>query len=171
MPASASIVRTISIKRHDHASQRQHCGCSIGNAAQATPVESGTGPLAELVAYTASQAPRDGTGGTLNDAAWRRAFPLESSAIDYFRATWSKVSTNRQLRQSQARVPGNAGPLNSSNLVHRSLSMMHELSPGYLHHFLSYVDALSWMEQMSNGVAAKECLRAASTKKSPRGRR
>src|SRR3546814_9366914 len=77
MPASASIVRTISIKRHDHASQRQHCGCSIGNAAQATPVESGTGPLAELVAYTASQAPRDGTGGTLNDAAWRRAFRSE----------------------------------------------------------------------------------------------
>src|SRR3546814_2627421 len=57
-----------------------------------------------------------------SDLAWRRAFPLESSAIDYFRATWSKVSTNRQLRQSQARVPGNAGPLNSSNLVHRSLS-------------------------------------------------
>jgi hypothetical protein len=75
------------------------------------------------------------------------------------------------LRQSLARVPGNAGPLNSSSLVHRSLSLMRELSPGYLQQFLSYVDALSWMEQMNGGVApaGKDAPRTAGTRKSARG--
>jgi hypothetical protein len=74
--------------------------------------------------------------------------------LDDFREMWSKISTERQLRQSLAQVPGNAGPLNSSSLVHRSLSLMHELSPGYLRQFLSYVDALSWMEQMAGSIPA-----------------
>src|SRR3546814_21197380 len=40
----------------------------IGNAAQATPVESGTGPLADTVASYARQAPPDRTGGPLKQA-------------------------------------------------------------------------------------------------------
>jgi hypothetical protein len=51
------------------------------------------------------------------------------------------------MRQSQAGVPENAGPLNTNHL-HRSLSLMREVSPGYLEQFLSYVDALSWLEGM-----------------------
>ena len=67
---------------------------------------------------------------------------------------------------------GNAGPLNSSSLVHRSLSLMSELSPGYLQQFLSYVDALSWMEQMNGGGAlpAKDAPRATSSKKNTKGK-
>ena len=63
------------------------------------------------------------------------------------------------MRQSLEQVPGNAGPLNSSSLVHRSLSLMRELSPGYLQQFLSYVDALSWMEQMNGGSASAKRMR------------
>jgi hypothetical protein len=43
-------------------------------------------------------------------------------------------------------VPKNAGPLNSSSLVHRSLSLMREVSPEYLQHFLGYLDSLAWLE-------------------------
>ncbi len=50
-------------------------------------------------------------------------------------------------------VPANAGPLNSSSLVHRSLALMREVSPGYLRHFLSYVDALAWPGQLGGDGA------------------
>jgi hypothetical protein len=76
------------------------------------------------------------------------AHHAEPELADYFRDTWARVSVDRQLSQSQAGVPENAGPLNTNHLVHRSLSLMREVSPGYLEQFLSYVDALSWLEGM-----------------------
>ncbi|WP_233805025.1 DUF2894 domain-containing protein [Paraburkholderia sp. HP33-1] len=102
------------------------------------------------------------------DAPHAAAYP-ELRAVDYFREVWSKVRTEKQLRQSLAQVPGNAGPLNSSTLVHRALSLMRELSPGYLKQFLSYVDTLSWLEQMNGGAPPeKEAPRAATTGKGAR---
>jgi hypothetical protein len=95
----------------------------------------------------------------------------ELPALDYFRDVWSKVRAEKQLRQSLAPAPGNAGPLNSSSLVHRSLSLMRELSPGYLKQFLSYVDTLSWLEQMNGGASpGKDAPRAATTGKGARGK-
>jgi hypothetical protein len=96
----------------------------------------------------------------------------EMEVLEYFRKTWSQLSTERQFRQSLAQVPGNAGPLNSSSLVHRSLSLMRELSPGYLQQFMSYIDALSWMEQMNGGGALpdKEAPRAGSSRKGTRSK-
>lgn len=96
----------------------------------------------------------------------------ELPALDYFREVWSKVRADKQLRQSLAQVPGNAGPLNSSSLVHRSLSLMRELSPGYLKQFLAYVDTLSWLEQMNGGgaQAGKEAPRAGTAGKGARGK-
>jgi hypothetical protein len=68
--------------------------------------------------------------------------------LDYLRAVYSKVSAEKRVRESLARVPKNAGPLNSSHLVHRSLSLMREVSPDYLEQFLGYLDTLAWMEEM-----------------------
>jgi hypothetical protein len=114
------------------------------------------GEIGALVDYMASLASPEGKPDLLSP--------------DYFRQTWTRVSTEKQLRQSLEQVPGNAGPLNSSSLVHRALSLMRELSPGYLQQFLSYVDALSWMEQMTGGVMtpAKEAPRATGVKKGGR---
>lgn len=96
----------------------------------------------------------------------------ELPALAYFRDVWSKVRAEKQMRQSLAPVSGNAGPLNSSSLVHRALSLMSELSPGYLKQFLSYVDTLSWMEQMNGGnaPAGKETARSASSGRTGRGK-
>ena len=102
------------------------------------------------------------------DAPHAAAYP-ELPAVDYFRGVWSKVRTEKQLRQSLAPVSGNAGPLNSSSLVHRALSLMRELSPEYLKQFLSYVDTLSWLEQLNGEVPVeKEAPRAAKTGKGTR---
>ncbi|MGF6413833.1 DUF2894 domain-containing protein [Paraburkholderia sp. MM5482-R1] len=102
------------------------------------------------------------------DAPHAAAYP-DLPAVDYFREVWSKLRTEKQLRQSLAQVPGNAGPLNSSSLVHRALSLMRELSPEYLKQFLSYVDTLSWLEQMNGGAPLdKEAPRGATTGKGVR---
>ncbi|PRX36647.1 Protein of unknown function (DUF2894) [Paraburkholderia sp. BL18I3N2] len=123
--------------------------------------------LKSLVDYIASQDHVPAAVGLPRAASYP-----ELPALEYFREVWSKVRTEKQMRQSLEQVPGNAGPLNSSSLVHRALSLMREVSPGYLKQFLTYVDALSWMEQINGGAApaGKDAPRAASTGKSARGK-
>ncbi|MGY6269357.1 DUF2894 domain-containing protein [Achromobacter denitrificans] len=127
---------------------------------------SARGPLGQLADALAA-APR-ADGGASIAAELRAAYP-ELPVLEYFRAVWSSVSADRQVRQSQEQVHKNAGPLNSNQLVHRALSLMRELSPGYLQQFLSYTDALMWMEQMAAASAPpKEAARPA--RKAARGK-
>ncbi|CAJ3624273.1 chemotaxis motB protein [Burkholderia pseudomallei] len=133
--------------------------------AASSPAEPARGPLAALLDYIGSRerptasapdetraAPASPTASPT--ASGRVALRAEPELLDYFRETWSKLSADSQLRASLEQVPKNAGPLNSSSLVHRSLSLMRELSPEYLRQFLSYVDALSWLQQMNGDEAA-----------------
>ena len=129
--------------------------------------------LGELLDSITSPPLVHGRGRAIAKGAPLPASWPELEMLEYFRELWSRVSTERQLRQSLEQVPGNAGPLNSSSLVHRSLSLMRELSPGYLQHFLSYVDALSWMEQIGGVAAApsgKDAPRTGSARKSARAK-
>jgi Protein of unknown function (DUF2894) len=141
---------------------------TVSASASDTPA---TESLSELVNYLAIHASTSRNGHPSGHERTAAAYP-ELPALDYFRDVWSKVRTEKQMRQSLAPVPGNAGPLNSSSLVHRSLSLMRELSPGYLKQFLTYVDTLSWMEQMTGGgaPAGKETPRSGSTGKGARGK-
>lgn len=125
-------------------------------AAAGAPVR---GAIAELVERLARDAQADRRG-------------LDPELVDYFRTMWSKVRTEQQYRQSLDQVPRNAGPLNSNSLVHRSLSTMRELSPEYLQQFLSYVDALAWVEDLAGGGAQpeKEAPRAKTVKKGTRSK-
>ena len=86
---------------------------------------------------------------TSTSAETRQAHP-EMTVLHDLRKLWSRVHTRSQVRRSLQPSPENTGPLNSSHLVHRSLTLMRETSPDYLQHFLSYVDALSWLEQLSD---------------------
>ncbi|WP_050457109.1 DUF2894 domain-containing protein [Burkholderia pseudomallei] len=129
--------------------------------AASSPAEPARGPLAALLDYigsrerlTASAPDETRAAPASPTASGRVALRAEPELLDYFRETWSKLSADSQLRASLEQVPKNAGPLNSSSLVHRSLSLMRELSPEYLRQFLSYVDALSWLQQMNGDEAA-----------------
>lgn len=117
--------------------------------------------LGSLLHYIESGVAADAPAHADSRARRRGAYP-ELDLLDYFQATWARLSTDRQLRQSQEQVHENAGPLNSNHLVHRALSLMREESPGYLHQFLSYLDALSWVDQLNNNgaLAAKPAPRA-----------
>ncbi len=136
----------------------------------AEPANDAPSTLAGLLAYLADPGPDapDGEPTWNRDAlGLREAYP-DVQMLEYFRAVWSRVSADRQVRQSQQQVHKNAGPLNSNQLVHRALSLMRELSPGYLQQFLSYTDALMWMEQIhaATAPAPKDAARGAAKKTS-----
>ena len=125
---------------------------------------------ASETAQASAQAPVRGALGGLVEQLARDAqadrHGVDPELIDYFRTMWSKVRTEQQYRQSLDQVPRNAGPLNSNSLVHRSLATMRELSPEYLQQFLSYIDALAWLEDLAGGGAQpeKEAPRAKAAK-------
>jgi len=139
------------------------------DAGSEQPAPPARGPLAELVEHIARQSPLQAEGPPATGAA-----PApELKTLRYFRSTWSRLSADRRLTQSLAKVPDNAGPLNSHHLVHRSLMLMHELSPEYLNRFMSYVDTLLWVDQLNsstNASAAASTPRAESQKKTARGK-
>jgi hypothetical protein len=118
----------------------------------------GRGPLAELVEHIARHASwhEDGAAaaGTASPAAALSCAP-ELKTLRYFRSTWTRLSADRRLTQTLARVPENAGPLNSHHLVHQALLLMRDLSPEYLERFVSHVDTLLWIDGLNgSGVPA-----------------
>ncbi|MDI1246204.1 MAG: DUF2894 domain-containing protein [Rhodoferax sp.] len=115
-------------------------------------------PLGELLRYIVQQAPQPVDAG-----AWCRANGArpELKSVQHFRATWSKLSVDKQVAQALDQAPRNAGPINSHMLVLRSLALMRELSPAYLNRFMASVDALLCLDE--SGQA-----RTTQTKKVPR---
>ena len=148
--------------------------CAETDAAYAPMLPGSTGvsdrsALAELASHLASRATqRDGD----SEGAIDRSM---THTLRYFRSTWSKLSADRRLSPFHATVPDNPGPLNSHHLVHQALKSMRDLSPGYLSHFMSHVDALLWLDDAeSTGLgmtaAAGAAQRDGSPKKAVRGR-
>ena len=129
------------------------------------------GALAELVAHAARHkgAPVLGAASKAREAAPDKPVAADARTLQFFKRTWSRLSADQRLAQSRATLPDNAGPLNSHHLVHRSLTLMRELSPEYLERFVGYIDALQWLEQ-ANEAAAQE-LRLPAAKRSMPARR
>ncbi len=136
------------------------------SAQAATASTTARSPLGELLQRFA--------GSAANDAA--NAMPAQPAqplpALDDARRLWTELRSRSQLRQSLQQAPADAGPLNSGVLVHRALALMRTLSPGYLQHFLAYVDALSWLQQMHDDdvLATQHKPGAAIGKKPTRGK-
>jgi len=115
------------------------------------------GALAALVDHAAREKPAPVLGAPTpasSPVPGKPAAP-DTRTVQFFKRTWSRLSADQRLAQSRATLPENAGPLNSHHLVHRSLTLMRELSPEYLERFVGYVDALQWLEQ-ANEAAAQE---------------
>ena len=82
-----------------------------------------------------------GTGGQGASA------PASLKSVTAFKSTWSRLRAEQRLHQAAAQVPGNAGPLHSSQVVYRALRELHTLSPAYLDGFMSHVESLMALEQ------------------------
>lgn len=148
-----------------------HCPAAARPAPTVTPTPRQRGPLADLAAFLAYPGEAGDDPDAIAAQGRRDAYP-DLPALDYFREVWSGLSADRQVRQSQEQVHKNAGPLNSNQLVHRALTLMRELSPGYLQQFVAYTETLTWMEQVTAAAtpAPKDAPRAGAAKKSSRAK-
>ena len=129
---------------------------------EAHPESAAPSPLAELLAYISlhahvqMEATQPATASVAVNRNFRPNFQnssvghspqaAELKSVAYFRNTWSRLSTEQQLTQTLAQAPANAGPMNSQHLVLRSLEVMRDISPDYLQAFMSYIDALIWLD-------------------------
>ena len=77
--------------------------------------------------------------------------PGALKAVAAYAGTWARLRAEQRLRQALAQVPAKAGPLNSSQVVHRSLQSLYELSPPYLDAFMAHLDTLMWLEAATGG--------------------
>lgn len=85
--------------------------------------------------------------GRLADGLQTGAQPApELAVLQRSRSTWERLSAGQRVQQALAQVPAQAGPLNTSHLIHRALGLMQAVAPGYLQHFVPYVDTLLWLQ-------------------------
>ena len=64
------------------------------------------------------------------------------------REALAQLETEYLVSQASRAAPEDSGPLNPQKLAIRSLLTLRELSPAYLGRFASYLDTLSWLEQV-----------------------
>lgn len=93
-------------------------------------------------ASPSGRAPRTATAAPRNAPSARP----ELKSVGRMRKTLSRLKVRQQVSQALAQPPQHAGPINSQMLVLRSLALMQEISPEYLHRFMSHVDALMTLE-------------------------
>jgi hypothetical protein len=127
-----------------------------GNAA--SPVELtrllAADPAAQSAPGTLASAMAEQEQGTLGQAGGGTpAARAELKSFAPLRETLAAVATNRMLEREQGRKPADSGPLNPQMLALRSLESMRELSPAYLGRFVSYLDALFWLEKAAAGYS------------------
>ncbi len=121
----------------------------------ASPTASGASPLAALLegmgaaptppataTVARGNSPRNGTATPRSTASPRP----ELKSVGRMRKTLSRLKVRQQVSQALAQPPEHAGPMNSQMLVLRSLALMQDISPEYLHRFMSHVDALMTLE-------------------------
>jgi hypothetical protein len=81
---------------------------------------------------------------------------VDMKSLRQFKESWARIAAQDELKQAIERGPQNAGPLNSHQLVLRSLSVMQDISPDYLRRFMTHLDALLWLDQLSQRPAAPD---------------
>lgn len=135
--------------------------------------QGGDGPLAELLAYIQRHAPTPPSDDPALATGAIAEPQGELKSLRYFRRTLSKLSVERQLSRALAQAPENAGPLNSHFLVLQTLTLMRDVAPAYLEQFMSYVDALLWLDQADNSgkPTPKNATRSERETKQKSGRR
>jgi len=127
------------------------------------------GGLAALLAYLDEQLATPNPAASVAGGA-ETGSPVgspELKSLRYFRRSWTRLSLEQQLARALAQAPDNAGPLNSHFLMLQALIRMRDGAPDYLEHFMTYAEALVWLDQADRGLSAstKTAARKASGKK------
>ena len=88
----------------------------------------------------------------------------EMKSVQQFKQAWGRMKVQDQVGHALTQGPANAGPLNSHRLVLRTLGLMQDLSPAYLHHFMSHLDTLLQLDTLTLPQAPKAAKPAKATK-------
>ncbi len=161
-------------------------------APAATPATASPSPLAALLAELAeitdspepaaaehgleARTPRGMAGGPGQAHTRSPRSHRELKAVRDYRSTWSRLAVEQRLHQALAKVPSNAGPLNTQRLVHQALHTLNRLSPEYLQRLVVQGEALLWLEQLGAaplpgpGIERKAAPARAAGIRSERGR-
>lgn len=120
-------------------------------------------PLSDLLREIARQSTRDVAADQTHD----EEALADLKSLHYFRDSWTKLSTDHSVAQALASGPSNAGPLNSHALILQSLKLMRDTAPAYLTRFMSYANALLWLEEanIANAPPKKAAGRADGNRK------
>ncbi len=86
-------------------------------------------------------------GGGVQEGAPAADCSGELRAMRRCRESALKRGAERRVAQAREHCPQDSGPLNACRLATRSLAIMREVSPQYLHRFVAYFDTLLWLEQ------------------------
>ncbi len=124
-----------------------------GSTAQATPLSELLAHMTNMAQPTEGALPASATTPRLASSN-SPAAPTELKAIRDYRSTWSRLSAERRLHQALAKVPDNAGPLNTQRLLHQALRLMHDVSPAYLLHFMAHAESLLALDTVNQPLAA-----------------
>jgi Protein of unknown function (DUF2894) len=111
-------------------------------------------PLAELNRHIAQASQAD--SGSVAWSGTSSAGRVDMKSLRQFKDTWARMAAEDDVKQAIERGPRNAGPLNSHQLVLRSLSVMRDVSPDYLRRFMTHLDALLWLDQLSQRPSAPD---------------
>lgn len=90
---------------------------------------------------------------------------VEMKSVQQFRQSWHRMKVQDQVEHALHQGPVNAGPLNSHRLVLRTLDLMQNLSPAYLHHFMSHLDTMLQLDTLTLPQAKKPSRNKAVVKK------
>lgn len=77
----------------------------------------------------------------------------ELKSLAPLRHALATLATTQLLEAEQRATATDSGPLNPQLLALRSLQSMQALSPAYLDRFVSYLDALFWLEKHAAGYS------------------
>ena len=113
--------------------------------------------MADLLAHIARQTGTPPTLDPMTGASPPASAPaarVELKAIRDHRSTWSRLGAERRLHQALAKVPDNAGPMNTQRLLHQALRLMHDASPAYLLHFMAHAECLLALDQVNQPLPA-----------------
>ena len=103
--------------------------------------------LGALTRLMTQHAPAHADAGFKSTCHGATGLRPELKNTQYFRNIWSKFNVEKRVFQALHQAPKNAGPINSHNLVLRSLALMRDISPDYLNQLTSYVDTLLCLDQ------------------------
>jgi len=76
----------------------------------------------------------------------QQAEKTELRSLKHFKETMVKLNSDRLVKRSIQDLPENAGPHNSQMLATHSLSALRQISPNYLHRFVSHINTLIWLK-------------------------